>query len=205
MKALTKFTLPALVLALVTALPTLAQGPNPFPPGLAKELAARASKYTEVTLDKNMLGFASQFMNKDDQSDQQAKHLVSSLNAIYVRTYDFDKPGQYSMADIQRIRREFRGPEWQPVVQSVTHSKGVVKVSMIYRKVVNGETQGMLILDAKPEKLSFVYISGNLNPSDLSVLGGNFGIPQGQPQPDPQLHTRPNSDRDSSHSAGGNQ
>lgn len=197
MKALSKLTLPTLALALVTALPALAQGPVPFPPGLAKKLAARASNYTEVTLDKSTLNFASQFMNKDDKGDQQAKHLINGLKAIYVRTYEFKQPGEYSTADLDRIRSEFRGSEWVPMVQSRSHSKDGLEISDIYQKIVNGESQGMLILSAEPKELDFVYISGHINPSALGALGGNFGVPK--------LHTRPHNDNHSSHKSGGNQ
>lgn len=176
MKAIHKFTFPALALALITALPAFAQGPNPFPPGLAKELAARASNYTEVTLDKKMLNFASQYMNKDNKGDQQARRLLTGLNAIYVRTYDFNQPGEYSAADLARIRSKFRGPEWQPMVES--HSTKDHESSEVFIKVVNGETQGMLVLDAEPKELNFVYISGHIDPSELGDLGGNFGVPQ---------------------------
>lgn len=196
MKALSKLTLPTLALALVTALPALAQGPVPFPPGLAKKLAARASNYTEVTLDKSTLNFASQFMNKNDKGDQQARNIINGLQAIYVRTYEFKDTGEYSTADLDRIRDEFRGPEWVPMVQSRSHSKNGLEISDIYQKMVNGESQGMLILNAEPKELDFVYISGHINPSALGALGGNFGVPQ--------LHTRPQPDHNSNHS-GGNQ
>lgn len=207
MKALSKLTLPTLALALVTALPALAQGPVPFPPGLAKKLAARASNYTEVTLDKSTLQFASQFMkDKKDKGEQKAKNLISSLKAIYVRTYEFKTPGQYSTADLDRIRSQFRGSEWIPMVKSRSHSKEGLEISDIYEKVVEGETQGMLILSAEPRELDFVYISGHINPSELGSLGGNFGVPK--------LHTRNQSSgstsssssaHSSSSSSGGNQ
>lgn len=196
MKAIHKFTLPVLALALVTALPALAQGPNPFPPGLAKRLAAHASKYAEVTLDKHTLEFASQYMNKDDKSDQQTRKMLQNLNAIYVYTYEFSKPGEYTAADLARIRSKFSGPEWVPMVQAHSHSKEGVKTSDIYQKVVNGEIQGMLILAAKPDKLSFVYISGHIDPSELGDLGGNFGVPK--------LHVRTH-DGNSNSSSGANQ
>ena len=205
MKALKKITLPTLALALATALPGLAQGPNPFPPGLAKQLAARASNYTQVTHDKNTPHFASQFMkNKGDKGDQQAKRLIHNLNAIYVRTYEFKKPGQYTTADLNRIRSKFKGPEWVPMVQSRSHSKDGLEISDIYQKVVDGETQGMLILSAEPKELDFVYISGHINPSELGALGGNFGVPK--------LHNRNhahksshNSSDKSAHNSGGTQ
>ena len=50
--------------------PTLAQSAQlPIAPAVEKELAARASNVTEVTLGKNMLAFAAKFMNGKDQDE----------------------------------------------------------------------------------------------------------------------------------------
>jgi len=38
-----------------------------------------------------MLDFASHFMN--DKDDAQGKRIVSKLNGVYVRSYEFEKPG----------------------------------------------------------------------------------------------------------------
>ena len=59
-----KIPIAALVLAAAAmAAPALAQNsPLPLPAPVEKELAARASDVTEVTLGKNMLAFAAKFM-----------------------------------------------------------------------------------------------------------------------------------------------
>src|ERR1700675_2130264 len=73
-----------------------------FPVTLEKELAARASNYTEVSMDKKMLAFAGKFMSREDE-DLEIKRLIEKLDGIYVREYDFDKAGQYTAADLERI------------------------------------------------------------------------------------------------------
>ncbi|HEX4038094.1 MAG TPA: DUF4252 domain-containing protein [Acidobacteriaceae bacterium] len=163
----------AAVLA-VSALPAAAQtGAGPFPVTLGKELAARASNYTEVSLDRRMLDFASRFMN--DRDDAEGKRIVAKLNGVYVRTYEFDKPGQYTPADLESIRRQFETPEWSALVKE--RSREASDDADIYMKLVNGEVQGMFILSAEPRELDFVYISGPIRPEDLKDLSGNFGIP----------------------------
>lgn len=146
----------------------------PFPVTLQKELAAKASNYTEVSLDKRMLSFASSFMGKG-QDNQQAKHLIENLNGIYVRTYEFEKEGEYTQADLAAIRRQFAGQEWSPMVRE--RSKGDGGNTDIYMKMVGGQIQGMVVLDAEPKELNFVYISGPIRPEELGELGGNFGVP----------------------------
>jgi hypothetical protein len=160
---------------LLFAAPAFAQAP-PFPVTLEKQLAERASNYTEVTLDRRMLDFASKFMNKEQ--DAEGKRIIEKLNGIYVRTYEFDKPGQYTAADLENVRRQFQGSEWVPMVKQ--RSKNANDDSDIYMKMVNGEVQGMFILNAEEKELNFVFISGPIRPEDLSDISGNFGIPKGK-------------------------
>src|ERR1035437_2130564 len=84
------------------AAPSFAQTPPlPLPPAVEKDLAARASDVTEVTLNKSMLGFASKFMNGKDKDEAATQQLIQGLDGIYVRSYEFDKEGQYSMDEIR--------------------------------------------------------------------------------------------------------
>jgi len=177
-----KRTVPSRGLSLILAcglllvLPIIAQDTQPdFPVTLDKKLAARATNVNEVTMDKKMLSFASQFLDAKRKNDQQAKHLIQNLNGIYVREYDFDKAGQYTADDLQAIRKQFLGPEWNPMVKERSKKNGAD--TDVYVKMVHGEVQGMFVLDAEPRELSLVYISGLIRPEDLKDLSGNFGIP----------------------------
>lgn len=161
---------------LLAALPCVAQEIQPiFPVSVDKKLAARAANVHEVTLNKNMLEFASQFLSNKQKGDVKAQHLIQKLNGIYVREYDFAEPGQYTAEDLQTIRNQFSGPEWNPMVR--VHSKKGEGDTDIYIQLVHGVIQGMFVLDAKAQKLDFVYISGPIRPEDLKELSGNFGIP----------------------------
>ena len=72
--------------------------PLPLPPAVEKELAARASDVTEVTLGKNMLEFAAKFMDGKDKDQAAVRQLIQGLDGIYVRSYEFDKAGEFSIA-----------------------------------------------------------------------------------------------------------
>jgi Domain of unknown function (DUF4252) len=158
------------------AVPVRAQtNEMPFPDALAKALQARASNYTEVTLDRKMLDFAGNFMN--DKDDAEGKRIIAHLKGIYVRTYEFDKPGQYTDADLAQIRRAFSGPDWSPIVKS----RGKDEADDVYMKMVNGQMMGMIVLNAEPKELDFVYIDGPIRPQDLQAISGHFGVPSGLP------------------------
>jgi hypothetical protein len=164
--------------ACLLALPLTAQSITPpFPVALEKELAGRASHYTEVSMDKKMLAFASRFLNDKEEDDAEAKRLLEKLEGIYVREYDFDKPGQYTPADLQRVRSQFAGSDWSPMVRERSKTGG--EDTDVYIKMVNGKVQGLFVLDAEPKELDLVYIVGSIDPEELTKLDGNFGIPKG--------------------------
>jgi hypothetical protein len=151
-----------------------AQEGLPLAPAVEKELAAKASDVTEVTLGKNMLDFAAKFMNDKNGDDAQAKKLIQGLKGIYVREYTFDKEGAYSMEQLQQLRTFFETPEWSPVVRERERKSG--ETTDVLMKVVNGETQGMFILEAAPKELTIVLILGPIRMEDLGELKGIGGL-----------------------------
>jgi hypothetical protein len=157
------------------AAPALAQNsPLPLPPPVEKELAARASNVTEVTLGKNMLGFAAKFMNGKDKDEEATRQLIDGLDGIYVRSYEFDKPGEYSMEEIESLRKYFETSEWSPMVRERERKTGETTDVMV--KLVNGETHGMFILTVEPKELTIVLILGPIRMDELGKLKGIGGL-----------------------------
>ena len=171
-----KSSIVAILLAsAVLAVPAMAQTTGlPLPSAVEKALEAKASNVTEVTLDKNMLGFASKFLDKKDSDQASAKQLINGLDGIYVRDYEFDKEGQYSMDDIDNLRKQFAGGEWVPMVH--VHEKKSGESTDVLAKMVNGESRGMFILSAEPKELTIVLILGPIKMDQLGELGGLGGL-----------------------------
>jgi hypothetical protein len=137
-------------------------------------LAARASDVTEVTLGKNMLGFAAKFMNGKDSDEAATRHLIEGLDGIYVREYEFDKEGQYSMEQVDQLRKYFETSEWSPIVRE--HERKTGETTDVMVKMVNGETHGMFILSAEPKELTIVLILGPIRMDQLGALKGLGGL-----------------------------
>jgi hypothetical protein len=157
------------------AAPALAQtSPLPLPPQVEKELAARASDVTEVTLGKNMLEFAARFMNGKDKDEAATRQLIEGLDGIYVREYEFDKEGQYSMEEIEQLRKYFETSEWSPIVRERERKSGETTDVMV--KLVNGLSRGMFILETEPKELTIVLILGPVRIEDLGKLKGIGGL-----------------------------
>ncbi len=146
----------------------------PLPPAVEKELAARASNVTEVTLGKNMLGFAAKFMNGRDEDQAATRHLIEGLEGIYVRSYEFDKEGEYSIEEIEKLRQYFETSEWTPLVRERERKTGETTDVMV--KLVNGENHGMFIFTAEPKELTIVLILGPIKMEDLGKLKGIGGL-----------------------------
>lgn len=166
----------ALVLGIASwAAPAIAQSsPLLLPPAVEKDLAARASDVTEVTLNKSMLDFAAKFMNGKEKDDVAVRQLIQGLQGIYVRSYEFDKEGEYSMEQVESLRKSFQTPEWSPMVHERERKSG--ETTDILVKLVNGEPHGMFILSAEPKELTIVLIMGPIRMDQLGELNGIAGL-----------------------------
>jgi hypothetical protein len=167
--------LTAVALTLPAFVPALAQS-DPLPPSspLEKELASRASDVTEVTLSKSMLAFAAKILNGKNEDDAATRRLIEGLDGIYVRDYEFDKPGQFTPEDIEQLRKQFETAEWSSLVKERERKTGESTDIMV--KLVNGESHGMFILDVEPKELTIVLILGPIKMDDLGKLKGIGGL-----------------------------
>jgi hypothetical protein len=140
-----------------------------------ERLAEHATETVDVTLDASMLQLASRFLSKDDPDQMRVKQLVSKLKGVYVRSFEFDKDGQYSKGDVEAIRSQFKTPDWTRIV-GVRSTKG--ENSEIYVKKNGDQVAGLVVINAEPKELTIVHIDGPIDPQELSQLGGHMGIPK---------------------------
>jgi hypothetical protein len=163
---------PRALIALAFSAVLCAQGIN-IPRNLDK-LAERATESVDVTLDASLLQLASEFLSKDNADEVKVKKIVSKLKGIYVRSFEFDKEGQYSMSDVEAIRSQLKAPGWSRIV-SVKSIKG--ENSEVYLKRDGNQVAGLVVLSAEPKELTVVNIDGPIDPEQLSELSGHMGIP----------------------------
>jgi len=146
-----------------------------LPPSIEK-LADKADEVVDVTLDASMLKMAAKFLNEDKGDEASAKKMVSGLNGIYVRSFEFSKEGEYSMADVDSIRAQYQPPTWSRMVGVRSRKSG--EHTDVFVKQSNGSIAGLAVIAAEPRELTIVHISGNIDPAQLEKLGGEFGIPK---------------------------
>jgi hypothetical protein len=149
-------------------------------PASFDKLAKDAKESVDVTLDSSMLQLAN-----NDPEEAHAKRLVSKLKGVYVRSFEFDKEGQYSMTDVESIRSQLTG--WSRIV-GVKSTKG--ENTDVYLKKNGDQIEGLFIIDAEPKELTVVHIDGPIRPEDLNELGGHMGIPKIGPMHGPYRENR---------------
>jgi hypothetical protein len=187
---------PALLRALVTVLAVLIFGHAASGQGAKiqidhlEKLANKAAEVVDVTLDGPMLRLAARFMDKDDKDDAEMKRFIRDLKGIYVKSFEFDREGEYSELDLEAIRTQLHAPEWRRIVG--VESKHERERSEIYLMGSGDNVKGMAIIAAEPKELTVVNLVGPIDVEQLSKLEGHLGVPQLGVKPDqPPRATKP--------------
>lgn len=144
----------------------------------AEKFAKNAKSSTEVNLDKNMLGMASQF-NGNGNGDKEVGDLAKKMDFVIVREYEYDKPGQYNMADVEEFSRRLDGNGWSHVVKERSATENT---DVCMRSDEHGEVSELVVISAEPTELTFVHLKGHMSMSDLEKAGHKYGAPQNNAQ-----------------------
>jgi hypothetical protein len=152
-----------------------------------EKLGQKAAEVTNVTLDDGMLQLAAKFLDldKDDPEAAQVKDIIKKISGIYVRSFEFDEPNQYSAADVTEIRAQLAAPGWSRIIES--RDKRNAENDEIYvMKDANNNIAGVAILVVEPRELTVVNIVGPVDLDKLGALSGKFGIPGDKKDKEPE-------------------
>jgi len=139
-----------------------------------EKLADKAAEVVDVTLDKPMLDLASKFL-RDEDDNAEARELIKDMKGIYVKSFEFDKEGEYSDADIEPILAQLKGPGWSRLVD--VRSKHDRETDEVYIMQQDGKVTGLAVIAAEPKELTIVNIVGPIDLEKLSKLEGHLGVP----------------------------
>lgn len=160
----------AALLTVLAALPASAQKINLDFPGLAD----RAEEVVDITLDASMLRMAAKFFSGKDADERAIRDMISGLEGIYVRSYEFAKEGEYDRALVSRVKAQL-GPSWKPLVTVRSKKKDNVD---ILANMIGDRVTGLVIIAAEPREFTVVNINGPIDMDRLAALEGQFGIPE---------------------------
>ena len=170
---------PLMLLGALLVLPALATAADPGRLQLPdfSALSKRASQSVDISLDPSLLHLASGVISYDNDHDSAAVNdLIKGIRGIYVRSYTFDRPGEYSKAEVKAVQAQLLAPGWVPVVS--THDLKQGSNVEIYMLRDGDHTDGVAIIAAQPRQLTIVNIVGSINLAKLARLQGRFGVPK---------------------------
>ena len=158
-----------LALALAPAL-VMAQSARLKLPDLSG-LASKATESVDIDMDGETLRTAGAFIS-GGSSDPQFAETVKGLQGIYVKVFSFDKPGQYSMRDIEPVLAQVQAQGWKKLL-SVRGKEE--RVEMWMRD--NATDGGMFFVASEPKELVLINIVGKVDLETLRKLQGRMGVP----------------------------
>jgi|SRR5437588_10147549 len=162
-------------LSLIAALPVYAQDPAKIEMTHLDRFADQADKVINVTVEEQLLRLAASFLNPKRSPDEaKIKELILGLKGIYVKRFEFEKEGAYTMADVDSIRNQLNAPGWVKVADVRSKHEGNYDVVLMSEGSV---IKGLAVLAAEPKAFTVVNIVGPVDVAKLAELEGKFGIP----------------------------
>lgn len=161
------------------------------------KLAKKASEVTNVNLEGPLLKLAAENLAAKKASGKGAafEGVVQQLKGIYVKSFEFSKPGEYDRSDVEAVLKQLRSGGWKPVVNVREEKSG--ETTNIYVMEEGGETVGMAIVAAEPQELTVVNLVGPINLGTLGSLGafgqlGGLAGSAGTSKPQPRQRDKTN-------------
>ena len=136
-------------------------------------LAAKASQSVDVNVDERLMKSAAKVFSDQDADERKIKKLVEGLKGIYVRSFEFDKSGQYTAADLEPIRTQLSGPGWTRMVNVTSKKDGNLEVYLLFH---GEQVNGLAVLHSDEKELTVVNIVGPVDLDKLAQLEGQFGV-----------------------------
>lgn len=165
------------------------------------KLGANAKESTNVTLEGDTLKLATSVLSDDDDDDREMQSLVKNLKGIYVRSFEYEKPGQYDPADLASVRAYVKSLHWTKIVD--VKEANATTTEIYLQPLPNNRLAGLAVISAEPQEVTVVFINGDMNMSDIGKLSGNMGIPDmrldhgGKKSRDSKSDSKPDSKPDS--------
>ncbi|HZG54622.1 MAG TPA: DUF4252 domain-containing protein, partial [Pyrinomonadaceae bacterium] len=104
--------------------------------------------------------------------------IIGGLKGVYVRSYGFANTGEYGEGNLSGVRAQLRAPGWARLV-NIVKKKADDNIHLeVYMMTATGRIDGIAILALEPKRLTLVNIVGTIDLQQLSLLEGQFGIPE---------------------------
>jgi len=124
-------------------------------------LSAKAKEKAEITLEGPLLAQALQ------KAPEKVKGAVANVSRLFVRHYEFEKPGEYSNSDLENIRKQVSNSTgWSRIVSTKEEHESVD----IYMLNQGCKTTGFLLIAAEEKELTVVHVVGSIDLASLKEV-----------------------------------
>ncbi len=163
---------PILLLLLTGSTAARAQGPK-LQMDQLDFLANKASETVDIKLDERLMQTTAKFFSGKDDAD--IKEALKGIKGIYVKSFSFEKEGEYSELEVDSIVSQLHGNTWSRIL-TVKSKKDKENVE-VYLNMVGDQITGLAVLSIEPKEFTVVNIVGPIDIEKLSKLEGQFGVP----------------------------
>lgn len=161
-------------LSVFAAAPAYAQDHAKIDMSHLDKFAERADKVINITVDEQLLRLAASFLSDKKPDEAKIKELILGIKGVFVKRFEFEKEGEFSLADVDSIRSQLNAPGWSSVANVRSKREGNYDVSIMSEGSV---IKGLAVLAAESKAFTVVNIVGPIDVAKLAELEGKFGIP----------------------------
>lgn len=144
-------------------------------------LRAKAAETVDVDVGGLLLGLA-RWVTREERKHDPHLQILDDIESVKVRSYRFDSDDAYTKADVESVRSQLKGPEWNAMVQM--HKRHAKEDVDVFICVEDNKACGLAVIATQPRELTVVHIAGDIDIDRLSQLEGEFGIPKLSHQPE---------------------
>jgi Domain of unknown function (DUF4252) len=163
---------PVLLLLLGSMMTAQAQGPK-LQLDQLDLLANKSSETVDVKLDERLMATTAKIFSSKD--DAEIKEVLKGIKGIYVKSFAFEKEGEYSQVEVDYVMSQLRGSTWSKIL-AVKSRKDNQNVE-VYLNIVADQITGLAVVSIEPKEFTVVNIVGPIDLDKLSKLEGQFGVP----------------------------
>lgn len=172
------YSLAALAVCATLAFPARVSGAGPqlkIPD--FSHLRGKAVDSVDITLDGMLLNLVKKFAAADQDGDRdEAIAILSDIQSLRVRNFEFDSDGVYSRADIDAVRKQLTAPGWSPLVQA--RKRDPQEDVDVFINTEGDKVLGLAVVVSEPRSFTIVSIIGSIDIDKLAKIEGQFGIPR---------------------------
>jgi hypothetical protein len=141
-------------------------------------LEDKAEAVIDVAVDRRTLRLAEKFFKEEIPEEKKIKELISGIDGIWVKVFEFEKEGAYQASDYQMLKTQLdNNPNWIKLAGVRSKKKDMVNLEVSIMTDDKDNLLGVAIIAAEKEHLAVINIIGTFDLAKIRDLSGKFNIP----------------------------